>query len=106
MTFLLDDGILEVKLGPIFVKYSVNISQIDFFLVISELLFLKQGETVPLSLLFVANWIVYQMFLELFNVLSSLYASTVNMLIELGQLGKQLSSRLCLNVRLFPILEI
>ena len=61
MGLILDDGILEAKLVSIFVKYSLNISQIYSLLVVSELLlFLKQVETVLLSHLFMANLIVFQ----------------------------------------------
>ena len=75
MGLVLVDGILEAKLVLIFVKYSLNISQLDSLLVVSELLlFLKQRETVLLSHLFIANLIVFQIYLEVFNVLSSFSA--------------------------------
>ena len=50
MEFVLDDGILEAKLGLLFVNFSINISQIHSLLIISELLlFQKQRETLLLS---------------------------------------------------------
>ena len=44
MGFISDDGILEAKLGPIIIKYSLNITQIDPILVI-----LNNIVTVPKS---------------------------------------------------------